>query len=388
MMAVKILWWITLFLIIEAMVGYPLSLLLLRKGLHIQPNRKDYSYEPPVTVMVVAHNEEKVILEKLNNLQELHYPPEKIKVLVTSDCSTDNTNAIVRDFIAAHPGCDIRLHETVEHKGKTNAQNEAQRLVDTELLILTDANAMLDRDAVRELAASFSEENIAYVSGQLVYLNTDDNSTANSEGIYWKMDLMCREIESELQTITAGNGAIYAVRNDAYIEIPPVECHDSSFPVLFALQRKRAIYNKDAIAYEKAGEIDEDEFKRKVRMNRDILREILPDVSILNVSKYKWFSYFYFGHRTCRYLLWALHIILLALTIALLPEGLFWKIMFAAQIAFYSVAAFGWACKVQNRIVRMMTYYCMTIAAQCKGVINILTGRSKPVWEKAESTRE
>ncbi len=387
MLLLKWIWWIAVFVVFWAMVGYPVSLITLDR-IFKKKNNKDYSYEPTVTVMTVAHNEEKVIGEKLQNLLSIDYPVEKIKFLVASDFSTDRTNEIVEEFIAAHPERSIQIHKSVNHYGKTNAQNETQELCDTDILIMTDANAMLEKNAVRELVASFSASDIAYVSGQLRYMNTDENTTAKSEGLYWRLDLLCRTIESRLQTITAGNGAIYAVRNEDYVKIPPIECHDSSFPVIFALEKKRAIYNPDAIAFEKAGEVDEDEFNRKVRMSRIIFHGIMPDIRVCNVFSYRWFSYFYFGHRTCRYLLWLMHAIALFCNIPLaIQGGWFWKTTLILQLIFYIAAIIGWKGKTNNRIVKIVYYYCMTVMAQWKGVINILTGKSKPVWEKAESTR-
>lgn len=387
MLIVIAIFWIAVFIVFWAMIGYPISLVILNKLLK-KKNQKDNSYEPTVTIMVVAHNEEKVIEEKLENIVSMDYAKEKIDYIIASDYSTDRTDEIVEQFIAAHPEKRIRIHKSINHFGKTNAQNETQKLCTSEILIMTDANAIFNRNAVRELISSFSDQSIAYVSGQLRYMNAANNETANSEGFYWKMDLMCRQIESEIQTITAGNGAIYAVRNADYRIIPPIECHDSSFPVIYALEKKRAIYNPDAIAYEKAGEIDEDEFKRKVRMNRIILRGIMPDIRILNVFRYGWFSYFYFGHRTCRYLLWIMHLFALASNIILsIFGGLFWKILMCMQLLFYLTAIIGWCTKSTNRLVRIVSYYCMTVVAQWKGVINIVTGKSKPIWEKAESTR-
>lgn len=385
-MFIAVVWWIVAFIIFWAMVGYPVSLVIINKVLK-RSNNKDNSYEPSVTIMVVAHNEERVIEEKLQNLLEIQYPTEKLKYLITSDYSTDKTNEIVETFISAHPERSIRLHKAIEHKGKTNAQNEAQKMCDTEILVMTDANAMFEPNAVKELVSYFADSDVAYVSGKLAYKNTGDNGTANSEGFYWKLDLLCRGIESRIQTITAGNGAIYAVRNSEYVDISPIECHDSSFPVLYALGHKRALYNPDAVAYEKAGEVDEDEFKRKVRMNRIILRGILPSAKILNVFSYRWFSYFYFGHRTCRYLLWIAHLLLLILNIPLAFNGPFWVITLCLQLIFYSCALAGWQTKNTNKFLKIPAYYCMTVAAQWKGVINVITGKSKPVWEKAESTR-
>ncbi len=387
MFALVIIWILSVFVIFWAMVGYPASIMLLDK-LFPQKIKKDESYEPTVAVMVVAHNEEKVIEGKLENMLELDYPSERLEFLIASDFSTDRTDEIVETFIKNHPDRNVRLHRSVNHKGKTNAQNETQELCQSEILVMTDANAMFQKNAVRELVSSFSAPDVVYVSGQLKYVNTEGNQTANSEGFYWKLDLKCRDVESRIQTITAGNGAIYAVRNQDYKIIPPIECHDSSFPVLYALEKKRAIYNPDAIAYEKAGEVNEDEFKRKVRMSRGVLRGILPDLRILNFFSYRWFSYFYFGHRTCRYLLWIMHLLAFAVNVPLaLFYGWFWLAVLIAQSLFYLVAILGYVTKSKNRLVKIVSYYCMTVVAQWKGVMNVITGKSKPVWEKAESTR-
>ena len=65
----------------------------------------------------------------------------------------------------------------------------------------------------------------------------------------------------------------------------------------------------------------------------------------------------------------------------------FWKVLACIQLLLYLMAIIGWCTKSNNRIVRIVSYYCMTVIAQWKGVMNIITGKSKPVWEKAESTR-
>src|SRR5690554_3210551 len=129
----KALFYISGFIITWAMIGYPLSIMLLGKIYKNRKLKKDYTHQPTVTVMVVAHNEEKVILSKLNNIIELDYPKNKIEFLIVSDNSTDKTNEIVRKFIKEHPDIKIRIYEVKIRKGKTNAQNEAQKLVATEI---------------------------------------------------------------------------------------------------------------------------------------------------------------------------------------------------------------------------------------------------------------
>lgn len=382
-----ILFYISGFIIVWAMVGYPLSLKLLGRLYKNQKHEKNYFHQPTVTIMVVAHNEEKVIFEKLINIIELNYPQDKIEFLVASDNSTDETNQIVAQFIKNHPNHKIRLYEVKARKGKTNAQNEAQKLVTTEYLVMTDANSMMDKDSVIELMASFTSEEIAYVSGRLTIINQASSDISNAEANYWDSDLATREIEGRIQTITAGNGAIYACRTNDYYEFDPIQCHDSAMPPMYALQGKRAIANHDAVAYEKAGEVIEDEFGRKVRMNRIILKQIMPDVRILNIFKYKWFSYFYFGHRTCRYLLWLSHLMLFIFNALLIQKSLFFGIAFAGQVLFYLLSLVKVFTKSNNKYLTLIYYYCVTIIAQWVGVFNILTGKAKPFWEKAETTR-
>lgn len=383
----KITFFISVFIIANAMIGYPLSIKFLGKLYKNKKLIKDYSNQPTVTIMVVAHNEEKVILDKLNNIIEIEYPNEKIEFLIASDNSTDQTNEIVGEFINRFPNKKIRLYEVKLRKGKTNAQNEAQKTVTTEFLVMTDANAMLEKKSVKELMSAFTSDDIAYVSGKLHIINKLTCDISSAEGSYWENDLLMREVEGRIQTITAGNGALYACRTKDYLDFNPIECHDSSMPIHYALQGKRAIANHDAIAYEKAGEFIEDEFGRKVRMNRIILKHILPDVRIANVFKYKWFSYFYFGHRTCRYLLWISHLVIFITNMLLIQEKWFYLATFFGQVLFYLLALLKVVGKSQNKYLTMIYYYAMTIFAQWVGVFRIMTGKAKPFWEKAESTR-
>ena len=382
----EIIFWISAILIFFGMIGYPLSLMLIDKILKNKENNKDFSFTPYVTILIVAHNEEKVIKNKLKNVLEIDYPAEKIEILVSSDNSTDRTNEIVREFIKNNSEYNIKLYEVKERKGKTNAQNEAIRIAKGEIIVMTDANAILDKLSVRELVASFSSDDIAYVTGQLIYVN-DKEWTSKSEVTYWNLDLKMREVESKIQTITAGNGALYACRAREYVDFDPIECHDSIMPIYYALNGKRAISNHHAKAFEKAGETDKDEFNRKVRMARNLISRILPSLKILNVFKYKWFTYFYLGHRTIRYLLAPLHIILYIANSLILGNGFFYKIFFVAQTIFYLGALFKIIFNINNRFLNMMYYYCLTLFAQLKGMYNQLIGKSKPFWEKAESTR-
>lgn len=382
----EIVFWLSGILIFFGMIGYPASLIILDKIYKDKKNVKNYDYIPNVTLLIVAHNEEKVIKQKLENVIKIDYPNDKLEILISSDNSSDRTNNIVKQFIRDNGNYNIKLYEVKERKGKTNAQNEAVRIATGEIIVMTDANAMLHRLAVRELVASFTDKDIAYVTGQLIYIN-DEEWTSKSEATYWDFDLKMREVESRIQTITAGNGALYACRADEYVEFNPIECHDSIMPIYYALEGKRAISNHDAKAFEKAGQTEGDEFSRKVRMARKLLSRILPSIKILNIYKYRWFTYFYLGHRTTRYLLGPLHILLYIANGCILKSGWFYQLCFIGQTFFYIGALIKMVFKVDNKFLNMMYYYCLTLVAQLKGMYNQLAGKSKPFWEKAESTR-
>lgn len=383
----KIIFIVSAILIFHTMIGYPLSLKLIQKLVRRREAIRDLSLRPYVSIIVPAHNEETIILDKLHNLISLNYPTDLIEIIISSDNSTDRTNGIVREFIKNYPNRNIFLYEVKERKGKTNAQNEAVRVAKGEILVFSDANAMLHEDAVTHLVSSFTQTDIIYVTGKLVYVNEEVSASSNAESNYWNYDLSMRKAESDIKTITAGNGAIYAIKKSEYINFDPIRCHDSAMPYHAGTNNKRAIFNEKAIAFEKAGTTSSDEFKRKVRMFRDGIKILYTDLQKYNVFKYGWFSYFYFSHRVIRRILFLLHAIALIANIFLIKDGIIFQLLLLGQIIFYTLARIGALTKSKNKFIYFPYYYTMTLAAQLVGTYNNVAGKSKPFWEKAESTR-
>lgn len=381
----KLIFWISSLFIFHTFIGYPISLLLINKFFKKDKLIIDKNYIPKVSIIIPAHNEEKVIKTKLENLSSLNYPKSNYEIIIASDNSTDNTNYIVSSFINKIRDINIRLYKVNERKGKTNAQNEAVKISKGEIIIFSDANSILDKEALRELVSYFNNKDISYVSGRLVYINEFSSDSSQAESSYWNYDLMMRECESNISSITAGNGAIYAVRKKDYIDIDPIYCHDSMFPIKFATMGKKSKYSKKALAFEKAGETVEDEFKRKVRMARKNLAMCYSDMKKYNPFKCGWFSYFYFSHRYLRNSLWILHTLIFISNLFLINSSKFYLLVFIGQVVFYLLAI--WGVKLNNRIIYLFYYYSITILAQVKGAINEISGKSKPFWEKAESTR-
>ena len=380
----KIIFFIAGFAIFYAMIGYPLTLLILEKILK-RENTKDLSYKPFVSVIITAYNEEKVIEKKLENIIATTYP--NYEVIVANDASSDRTVELVNDFIIRHPDENIRLNTVKNHLGKTNAQDEAVEVARGDIIVFSDANSMFKTDAIDELVSFFTDENIEYVCGSLIYSKDDDIASVVAENSYWDVELLMRKIESEISTIAAGNGAIYAVRKKDYRHYNLVSSHDYEMPLAAGLNNKRALYNPQAIAVEKAGATTKDEFKRKVRMQRRILSNIFTKLRRLNIFKYGWFSFFHFNHKTLRFLQAFNHIVLFIVNLALLNQGVFYRLFFLGQVAFFTLAAIGKFTGSKAKIFYFPRYYTMMMLAQIKGAINEATGKSKPTWEKAETTR-
>ena len=380
----KIVFYIVGFAIFYAMIGYPITLMILDKIMK-RKNDKDLSYKPFVSIIISAYNEEKVIERKLENITESTYP--HYEVIVANDASSDRTVEICQNFINNHPAYDIKVNTVKNHLGKTNAQDEAVDVAKGEIIVFSDANSMFKADAIDELVSYFTDDDIIYVCGSLIYAKDDDIASAVAENSYWDMELKMRKIESEISTIAAGNGAIYACRKSDYRRYNLVSSHDYEMPLYAGINHKRALYNPKAIALEKAGQTSKDEFKRKVRMQRRILTNIFTNLRRLNIFEYGWFSFFHFNHKTLRFLQAFNHIVLFIANLALLNEGDFYRVFFLIQVAFFTLAGIGKLTESKSKVFYFPYYYTMMMAAQLKGGYNEATGKSKATWEKAETTR-
>jgi cellulose synthase/poly-beta-1,6-N-acetylglucosamine synthase-like glycosyltransferase len=214
----EVVFWLAVGLIVYAQVGYPLLLWLLAK-LRRHPTLEHpgpLAELPRVSLIVAAYDEAEVIEAKVANALELDYPRERLEVIVASDGSDDGTARL-----AEQAGADIVLD--LPRSGKLAAQNTAVKRARGEILAFSDANSIWRPDALLRLIEPFADPDVGYVCGQVRYLDPDGD---NQEGLYWRYEMGVRELESGLGGVTAGNGAIYAVRADAYILLPAAASHD------------------------------------------------------------------------------------------------------------------------------------------------------------------
>jgi len=288
----------------------------------------DPEYLPPVAVIVTAYNEEGSIDRRLDNLRALDYPPELLELVVTSDASTDRT-----EELAEVAGARVIRNP---RGGKVAAQDAAVRATEAEVVAFTDANATWAPDALRKLVRNFADPGVAYVCGRL-RLEAADGS--NQEGVYWRYELVTREGESRLGSVTAGNGAIYALRRSDYAEVDPRFGHDLSLPYLMVQRGRRAVYEPEALAFERPTPTNKSEYRRKVRMFEHAWLIVLRG-RMLRGQRPGYFLAL-LSHRHLRYASGLLHLILLGSSIALLGHGTVYAVFLGLQLGLLAAALAG-----------------------------------------------
>ena len=357
-------------------VGYPLAAAAAAR-LRPRPIRREDG-EPSVSLIVAAHDEEDVIERRVANLLELDYPADRLEIVVASDASGDRTDELVEGIAARESR--VRLIQA-PRGGKVAAQNLAVRETGGEILAFSDANAAWPPDALRKLVRSFGDPEVAYVTGRATYADADGT---NREGAYWAFELWLRQQESRLGSVTGGNGPIYAVRRQDYVDVDPRFGHDLAFPYLMVQRGRRAVYEPEAISVEKPSRNLEDEYRRKVRMFEHCWLITLRGRMLRDVDRV--YLVELLSHRVLRYGTGLLHLGVLAANVTLLGRRRVYDVALAKQAAFVVLAGAG------KRGVRvpgapLAYYYVLVTWATVVSLAGYLRHGVPAVWEKAEGTR-
>jgi len=376
-MALEIVFWAAAGLIVYAHLGYPLLL----GGLVALFGRRNERPAPAgglpgVSLIIPAHDEEAVIERKLANARALDYPSDRVEVVVASDGSADRTVELARSA-----GADLVLE--LPRGGKVAALNRAVREATRDILAFSDANSYWRPDALRRLVARFGDAEVGYVCGQVRFAGGEGG---NQEGLYWRYEMAVRSLETRLAGITAGNGGIYAVRREAYIELDPSRGQDIGFPFELTKRGWRAVYEPEAVAEEKMAPTVEGEFRRKRRMMWG-LWDVMLRWGMLDPRGYgPAYAFEIYSHRLLRYLTPWLHLIALVANALLLGYGVLYVITFALQLTLLAGALLG---RFVPALPFRIAYYYVTVTASIAvGLWDRLRAGRVPIgWEKVEGTR-
>ena len=373
----RALFWIPVTLLAWAQAGYGLFLAALRRlGAPAWAPPGPGSDRPRVTLVVAAYREEAVIAAKAANARALDWPRDRLELIVAveggADPAADGTAERAR---AA--GADRVLE--LPRGGKYRAQDAAVRVAGGELLAFSDANSMWEPDALAQLAGAFADPRVGYACGQVRFVN---DAGTNQEGLYWRYEMWLREHESALASVTAGNGAIYALRPEVYL---PLEGHDLALPFNVVKRGRRAVYVPLARASEKMVPTVEGEWARKRRM-MTYAWPIVVRGGLLDPRGYgPLYALMMGSHRLLRYASPLLHVLAAVATLALLGRGRMYVAAAAVQAA--AVAAAFAGGRVRSRPLLVARYYVLTTAALAAGLYDWLRHGTEVGWEAPEGTR-
>jgi cellulose synthase/poly-beta-1,6-N-acetylglucosamine synthase-like glycosyltransferase len=377
-MLLEIVFWASAGLLVFTHVGYPLALralagLLGRRDPEPPPLADDEL--PAVSLIVAGHDEEAVIAARVRDALALDYPRDRLQMIVASDGSTDRTAEL-----AAAAGADIVLE--LPRGGKVAALNAAVERADGEVVAFSDANTAWEPDALRRLVARLAFPGVGYVCGRVGFTSPAGD---NQEGLYWRYELAVRELESRLAGVTAGNGAINAIRRDAYVALPPERGQDIAMPFTLTGRGLRAVYEPRARATEPMAASIGDEFGRKRRMMTGAWGTMLSG-GMLALRRYPpLYSFELLSHRFLRYVSPLLHIAVLAANLALVDDGWVYIATLAAQAALLLAAAL--APLVPLAPLRIARYYVAVTAASLAGLADYIRHGVPVTWDQAEGTR-
>ncbi|AHM63602.1 family 2 glycosyl transferase [Flammeovirgaceae bacterium 311] len=350
-----------------------------------KPALKIHEDWPTVTLMVAAYNEEEVIQTKVFNSLTLDYPAERIKYMFVTDGSDDRTPEILSRFPQL-----VHLHRP-ERQGKLAAVERAMKQVTTDLVVFTDANTLLNPQAIKNMARHFADHKVGAVAGEKKVLSSEEDAAAGAgEGFYWRYENTLKRWDSELHTVVGAAGELFAIRTKCFEAVPrDTVIEDFYLTLRIAQNGYRVIYEPEARAEELPSANSGEELKRKIRIAAGGIQAVVRLSALLNPLRYGWLSFQYISHRVLRWTLAPLSLLLILLTnMALALSGsAFFQLLLGAQLVFYAFALLGYL--MENRRTRIKIffipyYFFMMNYAVYAGFWRYIKGSQSAVWERAK----
>jgi len=378
---VFIVFWLSIFLIGYAYIGYPLHIWIKAK-LFPAPVLKGNpdNVAENVSIIIAAKNEVKQIRQRIENLLAQDYPENLLEIIIISDGSSDETANIIRQVQSENPQVKIKVIEFPDSQGKPAALNAGIELASGEFIVFTDCRQSFEVDVIRQLIANFGDPSVGCVSGELVFWKDSESQIHAEMGAYWKYEKFVRKNESRSGSVVGATGAIYAIRKDLYQPLPEETLIDDVLtPLNIARQGKRVIFEPAAVAYDVASSNTAKEWQRKVRTlagNWQLIN-LCDGLFFPSINPLAWQ---FIGHKFLRLLVpFAL---IGALVSSFLVDGWFFSVVALLQVAFYGSAAVAhYHVKFREiRIVKTIYFFVVLNLAALVGFVRWVTGRCDTAW--------
>jgi len=328
------------FAVVFAYAIYPILIFVLSKVFG-RPNHaiglKDDEL-PQIALLIAAYNEERIIRQRIENALNLDYPIEKLTIAICSDGSTDETNEIVACLVERHPG-RIQFFDCPVNRGKASVLNETIPQLESEIIVLSDANTAMLPDALRSLASWFAQPDVGVVCGKLVLYDCVTGN--NADGLYWRYETFLKKCESRLGALLGSNGGIYAIRRDLFPGLPQGTIIDD-FYIPMEIKRRsgcRIVYDTKAVAREETAASIGAEFRRRSRIGAGGFQAIGMLWRLLSPT-HGWVAFAFFCHKVLRWLC-PFFLVIAVISNAMILDTEFGQAMFALQLLGYTLASVG-----------------------------------------------
>lgn len=394
MNALEIIFWFCLAVVFYTYIGYGIVLYLMVKVKELFCKENDMSTPEAkslleVTLLIAAYNEEAVVEAKMTNCMALDYPKEKLKITWVTDGSNDHTNELLAGY------SDVDVLYKPERQGKTAALNRAMKYVKTPIVVFTDANTMINKEAIREIVNCFENSKVGCVAGEKrITIKEKDNAAGGGEGMYWKYESALKRLDSRLNSAMGAAGELFAIRTELFEEMKSDTLLDDFILSMRIVQRGYKIaYCTDAYAIEDGSADMNEEQKRKVRIAAGGLQSIWRLRSLLNVFNYGIVSFQYISHRVLRWSLTPLALFAmfpLNVLIVFCSTGVSHALyvgLLLAQVIFYLMAYWGYALsrkRIKNKILYIPYYFVFMNVNVVKGIFYLKNKKGSGVWERAK----
>lgn len=380
------LFWIAAFLVFYTFFGYGIIVWIAVKCKELVSKPEKFSIVeeyPEVTLLIAAYNEADIIDRKMENCASLKYPSDRIRFVWVTDGSTDGTPEVLRRYPE-----NIVLHEDTR-AGKSHALNRAIKYVTSPIVIMTDANTILNEDSIYLIVRKFDNPKVGCVAGEKRVLSTGENA-ASTEGLYWKYESFLKELDDRLNSAMGAAGELIALRRELWREIPADTIGDDMFLSMDVLRRGYKIaYCKEAYAMELPSADIGEERKRKVRLAGCALQNVCRLRDLMNPFKYGITAFQYVSHRVFRWIVSPVCLILMLLFnffAVLAGAPLFYHIVLLLQLLFYLAAFAGMILdrKEKAGILRVPYYFLFANFTMFAGIGYLARNKGNGAWEKAK----
>jgi len=379
--AVQIIFWILVALVFHTYVLYPFLLKVFSGFKKVTIVETDFY--PNVCIVMALYNEESVIAQKIDTIINSEYPKDKLRLIIGSDNSSDRTNEIVEKYSADHSF--IKFIAFTERQGKSNVINQLANQSNAEILILSDANVLFDKNTIRELVKPFIDEQVGLVDSRMTNTGLKKEGISIQEKSYISREVMIKNREGVLWgTMMGPFGGCFAIRKNLYSPVPKNFLVDDFYLCMKVIQGGfKAVNNLDAIVYEDVSNNLSDEFKRKVRIATGDFQN-LNEFKRMLWPPFTGVSFSFFSHKVLRWITPVFIIFSYILNLVLAFDSLFYLIMFICYNFLFLLPLTDFLLKkfkIHNIFLRFITHFFSMNLALLTGMFKAIKGVKSNVWK-------